>query len=138
MLAWRDGMILDKGGLDTDHRLQHELIRRFVAMPGEEEQRDQALAILRDLRAASARHFLREEQVQTAIRYPHLEEHRSQHRRLMEVLEEIVDLVEARESIFTFPYVKSKADELLQYWFFDHFAKADLRLKTHLAKCATR
>lgn len=138
LLDWRDEMVLDHGGLDTDHRDQHELIRRFVDLPGEEEQRDEALTILEELRTVSTRHFAREERVQASIKYPHLAEHRAQHLRLAEILGEIIMQVEARESAFTFAYTKSKADELLQFWFFDHFAKADLRLKTHLAKFGVR
>lgn len=137
-IDWRDEMVLDHGGLDTDHRLQHELIRRFIALPAEEAERDRALEVLEELRAVSSRHFLREERIQASIRYPHLAEHQAQHRRLADLLDEIVDQVEARESVFTFAYTKSKADELLQFWFFDHFAKADLKLKPHLAKFAVR
>ncbi|MBP2294895.1 bacteriohemerythrin [Azospirillum rugosum] len=137
-LDWRDEMVLDNGGLDTDHRLQHELIRQFVDLPGEEAKRDHALALLEELRNVSSRHFLREERIQASIRYPQIEEHRAQHRRLAGLLDEIIDQVEARESVFTYAYTKSKADELLQFWFFDHFAKADMRLKPHLAKFAVR
>lgn len=137
-LDWRDEMVLDNGGLDTDHRLQHELIRQFVDLPGDEAKRDHALALLEELRTVSSRHFLREERVQASIRYPHMEEHRAQHRRLAGLLDDIIGQVEARESAFTFGYTKRKADELLQFWFFDHFAKADLRLKSHLAKFAVR
>ena len=138
MLDWREEMVLDHGGLDTDHREQHELIRRFVNLPGEETERDRALRVLENLRAVSTRHFAREERVQASIKYPHLAEHRAQHRRLAELLDEIIEQVEARESVFAFGYTKSKADELLQFWFFDHFAKADLRLKSHLAKFGVR
>jgi hemerythrin-like metal-binding domain len=135
-IDWRDEMVLDKGGLDADHRLQHELIRRFVALSGEESDRDPALKVLEELRTVSARHFQREERIQASIRYPHLEEHKAQHRRLAALLDDIIDQVDAPESAFSYGYVKSKADELLQFWFFDHFAKADLRLKPHLAKFA--
>ena len=136
---WRRGrMMLDNGGLDADHRMQHELIRRFVQLPGDESGRRQALAVLSELRRVSIRHFLREEQVQVSIRYPHLEEHRAQHRRLASLLDDIIGQVDANESAFEYGYVKGKADELLQFWFLDHFAKADLPMKTHLAKFAVR
>lgn len=136
---WRSGrMALDNGGLDADHRTQHELIRRFVQLPGDESERRQALAVLNELRRVSIRHFLREEQVQASIRYPLLEEHRAQHRRLAALLDDIIGQVDADESAFEYGYVKGKADELLQFWFLDHFAKADLPMKTHLAKFAVR
>ncbi|MFC5358743.1 bacteriohemerythrin [Azospirillum himalayense] len=136
---WRSArMVLDNGGLDADHRMQHELIRRFVALPGEEAERKPALALLNELRRVSVRHFLREERVQASMRYPHLEEHRAQHRRLATLLDDIIGQVDAEESAFEYSYVKAKADELLQFWFFDHFVKADLPMKSHLAKFAVR
>lgn len=136
---WRSGrMVLDNGGLDADHRMQHELIRRFVQLPADESGRLQALHLLDELRRVSIRHFMREERVQASMRYPHLEEHRAQHRRLATLLDDIIGQVDAGESAFDYGYVKSKADELLQFWFFDHFAKADLPMKSYLAKFAVR
>ena len=136
---WRSGrMALDNGGLDADHRMQHELIRRFVQLPADESGRLQALHLLDELRRVSIRHFMREERVQASMRYPHLEEHRAQHRRLATLLDDIIGQVDAGESAFDYGYVKNKADELLQFWFFDHFAKADLPMKSYLAKFAVR
>lgn len=134
MLEWRGTMALDNGGLDRDHQEQVVLIRRFLAIPAEEESRARASAVLEDLRDHSRRHFLREEKVQAAIGYPHLAEHRAQHRRLSVLLDEIMEQVQAGESAFAFGYVKQKADQLLPFWFLDHFAKADLRMRVHIAK----
>ncbi|AWK86700.1 bacteriohemerythrin [Azospirillum thermophilum] len=134
MLEWRDAMALDNGGLDRDHQEEIALIRRFLVLPAGEEGRPLASAVLEELRDHSRRHFLREEKVQAAIGYPHLAEHRAQHRRLCVLLDEIMEQVQAGESAFSFGYVKQKADQLLPFWFLDHFAKADLRMKLHIAK----
>jgi len=138
VLDWREEMNIDHGGLDADHREQHQLIRRFVETPGAEEERDQVAGLLHELRRHSVRHFAREERVQASIEYPHVNEHRAQHQRLLELLDELIDQVEAPEGPFTFRYVKSKADEVLQFWFLDHFAKADLKLRNHMAKYVVR
>jgi len=134
MLEWCDAMSIDRGALDDDHHRLHELIRRFLALPGEEEQRPRAAALLERLRDLAFRHFEREEKVQAAIRYPHLADHRTQHRRMIVLLGDIIAQVEARESAFAFGYAKGKADQLLPFWFMDHFVKADLPLKMHIAK----
>ena len=134
VLDWREEMNIDHGGLDADHHEQHELIRRFVGTAGEEAQREPALELLYTLHKHTLRHFAREERVQASIRYPHIDEHKAQHARLIELLGELIEQVEARESAFDFVYVKGKADEVLQFWFLDHFAKADLKLRHHLAK----
>lgn len=138
MMRWREEMVLDHGSLDTDHRRQHALITRFIRLPGEESDRARALDLLRELRELSVRHFEREERVQIYLRYPLLTEHRAQHQRLRALLDDIIGQVDALESPFTFAYTKEKANELLQFWFLDHFAKADLPLKAHIAKFAAR
>ncbi|WP_448188968.1 bacteriohemerythrin [Azospirillum sp. sgz301742] len=134
VLDWREEMNIDHGGLDSDHHEQHELIRRFVDTTGAEEHRETALDVLYTLRKHTVRHFAREERVQASIRYPHITEHQAQHARLLELLDELITQVEARESAFDFNYVKGNADQVLQFWFLDHFAKADLKLRHHLAK----
>lgn len=134
MLEWRDAMAIDHGSVDDDHRRLHELIRHFLALPGEDSQRLRAVALLERMRDLSVRHFEQEECIQAAIRYPHLVEHRAQHGRLIVLLGEIIAQVEARESAFAFGYAKGKADQLLPFWFLDHFVKGDLPLKRHIAR----
>lgn len=134
MFDWRDGMALDNGPLDEDHRRQMALIRRFLSLGDAEENRRKAYAVLENLRDATLQHFAVEERLQAMIHYPHIAEHKAQHRRLAAMLNELIEQVEAKESAFAFSYVKTKADENLQYWFLEHLAKADLRLKLYLAK----
>lgn len=134
VLDWREEMNIDHGGLDADHHEQHDLIRRFVATGESEEQRDAAIDVLHELRRQTVRHFAREERVQASVRFPHIAEHQAQHVRLLELLDELIEQVEARESAFEFAYVKRKADEVLQFWFLDHFAKADLKLRNYLSR----
>lgn len=138
--AWRDEMNIDGNILDKDHRAQHDLIRRFVNLPTDDLWRDDALALLAELRSVSERHFLREEFVMGRIRYPELAEHKAQHKRLMEALDDIIGRIDSAGagSPFTFGYVKTKSDELLVFWFLDHFAKSDLRIKPYLAKVAAK
>ena len=138
VLDWREEMIIDHGGLAAAHHEQQDLIRRFERTPGTEENRDAALKTLYALRRHTLRHFAREERVQASICYPHIAEHKAQHARLAKLLDELIEQVDARESAFDFSYTKRKADEVLQFWFLDHFAKADLKLRHHLAKFTPR
>lgn len=138
--AWRDEMNIDGKILDKDHRAQHDLIRRFVNLPTDDLWRDDALKLLADLRSVSERHFLREELVMDRIRFPHLADHKAQHKRLMEMLDDIIGQVDSAGagSPFTFGYVKNKSDELLVFWFLDHFIKSDMRIKPYLAKAMAK
>ncbi|MFD1625795.1 bacteriohemerythrin [Azospirillum griseum] len=137
MQDWNSDMVIDHGVLDEDHHRTHELIRRFLALPAEDDQRLRAIALLERLRDLSIQHFMREEKVQIAIRYPLLNEHRAQHRRMIVLLGEIIEQVEARESVFPFGYIKTQTDQLLPHWFLEHFTRADLPLKLHIAKTPT-
>lgn len=138
VLDWRDEMNIDHGALDADHHEQHDLIRRFVATPATDESREAALSILYELRRHTERHFVREERVQASVHYPHLAEHQAQHARLLALLDELIGQVDAHDSVFEFGYVKRKADEVLQFWFLDHFAKADLKLRTYVGRAIPR
>ncbi|MGQ9371419.1 bacteriohemerythrin [Azospirillum sp. A39] len=138
VMEWQESMCIDHGGLDADHRQQHELIRRFVAAPPLEEERDLALGCLHALRKVTLRHFTREEAVQRAIGYPDAREHAEQHRRLVGLLDDIIDQLERGDSPFQYGYLKGKTDEILQFWFFDHFAKADLKLRRHVERFQAR
>lgn len=138
--AWRNEMNIDGSGLDKDHRAQHDLIRRFVNLPTDDLWRDDAMALLHELRSVSERHFIREEVVMSRIRYPQLAEHKAQHKRLMESLDDIIGQVDSAGigSPFTFGYVKNKSDDLLVFWFLDHFVKSDMRIKPYLPKLTAK
>mgnify|MGYP000879932484 CR=1 FL=1 len=138
VIEWQEKMCIDHGGLDADHREQHELIRRFVAAPPLEEERDLALGHLYALRKSSVRHFAREEAVQKAVGFPERREHAEQHRRLLDMLNDLIQQIEQRDSPFQYGYLKGKTDEVLQFWFFDHFAKADLKLRRYVDRFPTR
>ncbi|MCW2247230.1 hemerythrin-like metal-binding protein [Azospirillum fermentarium] len=134
MIEWRESLEIDHGGLDRDHREQHDLIRRFIGTPATDEGMRAALHLLRTLRRVSERHFIREERVQAAVDYPGRIEHRAQHRRLLEMLDEITEQMDQTASLFDFAYRKTHANGLLEFWFFDHFARADVGLRRHLAR----
>lgn len=134
MIAWREGLAIDHGGLDRDHRDQHELIRRFIETPATDDGLPLAIRLLRLLRRVSERHFIREERVQAAVDYPGRTEHRAQHRRLLEMLDDITGQMDQTSSLFDFAYRKSHANGLLEFWFFDHFARADVGLRRYMAR----
>lgn len=134
MIEWRESLEIDHGGLDRDHREQHDLIRRFIETPATDEGMTVALRLLRTLRRVSERHFIREERVQAAVDYPGRLEHRAQHRRLLEMLDEITGQMDQAASLFDSAYRKTHANGLLEFWFLDHFARADIGLRRHLAR----
>lgn len=134
MIEWCEALAIDHGGLDRDHREQHDLIRRFIETPATDEGLAAALRLLRALRRSSERHFIREERVHAAVEYPGRAEHRAQHRRLLELLDDITEQIGQTASLFDFAYRKSHANGLLEFWFFDHFARADVGLRQHLVR----
>lgn len=136
--TWRQDWNMGQPDNDEDHRRQYEAVRRFINLPTDDIWRDDASKILRGLREVSRSHFAREEKLAQAVRYPQLEEHKDQHRRLLVMLDEIISQVEQDNSLFPFAYVKDRADRLLQFWFLDHFAKSDMPLKPYIDKVLAR
>lgn len=130
--TWRAEWNLNQPELDSDHRRQFDLVRRFINLPTDEIWRADAAKLLRELRALSVDHFAREEKVAQAVRFPGLEGHRDQHRRLVTMLDEMIAQVDNENALFPFSYVKDRADPLLQFWFLDHFAKSDMAVKPYI------
>lgn len=138
MLEWRDGMCVDHETIDRAHQQQRTLINRFVSLPPDEQQRENVIAVLRDLYSLSVQHFTEEEEAMRRQDHPDFQLHCVQHRRLTQLLQDIRSQVEIRDSAFTFAHVKTQADAMLQFWFVHHFARDDLKLRGNLKATASR
>lgn len=136
--GWRPEWNIGQPGIDEDHRHQYELMRKFVNLPTDDIWRDDGAKLLKTLRALSANHFVREEKLQKAIRYPNLAEHHDQHVRLLAMLDEMISQIDQDNALFSFAYVKDRSDRLLQFWFLEHFAKSDMQLKAYVAKALAK
>lgn len=132
--SWRPEWDLGQPEIDNDHHRQYNLVQRFINLPTDDIWRDDASRLLRELKELTVTHFAREERLLQAIRYPTVQEHKDQHRRLLVMLDEMVSQVDQENALFPFSYIKDRADRLLQFWFLEHFAKSDLPMKPYIAR----
>ena len=128
-IEWSDQLSVGHDAIDADHRHLIGLLNEFEAA------RDlvHAEVTARRLFIYAQTHFDREEAVQLACDYPLYEEHRLQHRALVEQLNKIIrshfnahsrDRVEIVEQIH----------RLLTQWIVRHVVDSDLKMKPYIAK----
>lgn len=119
--------------LDEDHRRQSDLLRLFIRLPANDDERETGFRILSKLRDLTRDHFRDEEAVMEAIAYPLATEHKTQHAICLDLFEEIIGEFDRPASLFPFAVTKGKADRLLRYWCDDHFIRHDAPLGRYIA-----
>jgi hemerythrin-like metal-binding protein len=128
LIEWTEDLSLGIPPLDADHKVMIGLINQLDAGFGGGEEHGTIGTILNTLVEYTAVHFLREEMVMDACRYPQLDRHIEKHR---ELTEQVVDIqcrfFDNRESV--------TVDELLNFlesWLTDHIRVDDMAFRPHL------
>jgi hemerythrin len=130
-IQWRDGMSVDRGMIDEDHRHLIDIINRFAGyMARGGGDAAGALDILSALKFYAATHFEREERLQRLAEYPESERHHHEHQGLVATLHDII----ARTRAIGAGDASAVADELsllLRRWLMEHIIQLDLRMKPY-------
>ncbi len=132
-IFWRPQMSIGHDEIDADHRYLILLINTVELVLRFPENRPHIEMALEELRRYAAGHFEREERIQIAWGYIHLDQHKQEHRQL---LRELDGLVERIRALLDDPAVgadglRDQSQELinfLRHWLVDHVMKADMRL----------
>lgn len=84
-LSWTEALSIGHEAIDADHQDIFEIANRLQAeMQGEEPEHSIVGEVLIELIEHTGGHFMREETLMEAIRFPKLEQHRLEHKLLME------------------------------------------------------
>lgn len=128
-IEWSDLLSVGHDTIDADHRHLIGLLNEFEA------SRDvaQAEATLRKLFVYAKTHFEREEAVQLACDYPHYEEHRQEHRILVERLNKIIR-THFKPKNRDKPEIIEQVHRLLHQWVVRHVIDSDLKMKPYVEK----
>jgi hemerythrin len=135
-IHWRQGMSVDQGPIDEDHRHLIDLINRFTDhVPGSPSPLAEALDVLHALEFYADAHFAREEQLQRLVAFPESAAHQEEHRRLRATLEQILARAKSPRTAEPAAIVQDLG-QLLKRWLMDHIIKHDLQMKpyAHLMK----
>lgn len=138
-IFWRSQLRIGQDDIDADHRYlillinTVELVLRFPDQPHHVE-----LALDELLRYAQF-HFEREEKIQIAYGYTHLDEHKIEHRRLLGSLEALIAkvklaLADPAAGPATVQAQSGEITALLRHWLVDHVMKADMQMSDMFRK----
>lgn len=142
-IFWRPQFRIGHDDIDADHRYlillinTVELVLRF---PDDPRNVELALA---ELRHYAEHHFEREERIQIAYGYIHLDQHKHEHRQLLAELDILARQVHATlaDPDGGVEGVKAQSAEItafLRKWLVDHVMKADMQLVPLFRKSVVR
>lgn len=132
-IFWRPQLKIGNEEIDSDHRYlillinTAELVLRFPENPKHVE------AALDELHRYAEHHFEREERIQIAWGYRHLDDHKNEHRKLLEALDALIGRVKLALADPTSgpETVKAQSQEItgfLRKWLIDHVLKSDMQM----------
>lgn len=123
LLEWRDVFSLGIPEIDHEHRAMIAEINRLHDELAHDAPATEVIDCLGEILAHIAAHFALEEKNMRAVKYPDYPEHKSDHERLLDELQEMcADLAERGR------YEPSILATRLDAWFMQHFGSHDAKL----------
>jgi len=126
-LFWRPQLRVGHDGIDHDHRHLILLINTVELVMRYPEHPENLRLALNDLYGFAVQHFGREERIQLAHGYIHSDDHRKEHKRLLSVLDSMINQPDMVLGVLT-PTQTDEIAAFLRQWLVDHVVKADLRM----------
>ncbi|MDX9699839.1 MAG: hemerythrin family protein [Rhodocyclaceae bacterium] len=132
-IFWRPQLKIGHPDIDADHRYLILLINTVELVLRFPEKPEHIQMALQELRHYAVTHFDREERIQIAWGYPHLDLHKVEHRNLMEALDALIARL---DKLLTRPgadlsEISAQGQEIttfLRSWLVDHVLKADMHM----------
>lgn len=123
LIEWKEEFSVGDAAVDHEHRQLVELINGLHGALQSGCDREQVIDSLGEVYAQISAHFALEEKSMRDSRYPHYEEHKTDHEALLDQLRDIMDHVEDSEST-----AEDWLPDKLGNWFSEHFRTHDARL----------
>jgi len=132
MLTWRDELAVGHPDIDGDHKRLIAIINDFEKLVDCIPKERALHEVLVNLHDYAGFHFAREEAIQAAVAYPHVEAHKREHQVLLARIKEMASRYFVKR---TEPITKETLDaaaEFLRRWLVDHIIRNDLRLRDYV------
>jgi hemerythrin len=129
-LVWDQVLSVENDEIDHDHRILVDLFNLLGRSVLEGESRAYVEAVLEELIRCTAWHFSHEERLMLKHGYDGLDEHRQEHRELMESVREL------QEEILRTGQLEEKEFEYLEQWLTGHILVADMNFGEYLVAAA--
>jgi hemerythrin-like metal-binding protein len=123
-IVWRKQFATGVAAVDHEHRELIALVDRVLDLLDAGGDKDAVESDLGEVYARISAHFALEEQIMREKRYDQLDDHKTDHERL---LDDIRDIMEAFV-LDTYRERREEFAERLQNWFSEHFRTKDARL----------
>lgn len=128
-MEWTDEMSVGIDAIDEEHRVLIGLLNRLRSAAENFDDAATVGSVLAELYQYARDHFEHEEKILEVSGYPDLDEHRKEHQKLTEKLEEILnkDYPGSTRSLL------EDLVEFMESWFQDHLMTMDKRYQIWLA-----
>lgn len=127
-IPWSTQFELGHERIDAEHRIFLRLINEFAARVDKGSDTDMLARTLNEIRKYAEFHFVSEENIMQELEYPRLDEHRGQHRRLLEALDGWMG------DMSSGGIKPGEVRQALVDWFADHSSQEDQKLVAHIQK----
>ncbi len=131
-LIWRKSMDLGNNAIDHDHRYLVCYINTVELALQTPDDKEVLVESLAQLYSYAYDHFMREEIIQTKIKYPEIQEHKQEHKRLLEQFMELRNKVKSEYSAQELEKQSNDLVDFLRHWLIDHVLNEDIKLKPYL------
>lgn len=129
LIIWSSDYSVGVDSLDADHIVVASLINQIDDAKQSGSDEGAVGRVLKVLLDHAYAHFAREEALLAEHGYPHLAQHRKEHRLLEDQLHELYDEYARTPT----PDISREIMELLNYWLIEHILKVDMHYKAFLA-----
>lgn len=133
-IKWDSRLSVGNDYIDIEHKLIISLINALEAVLRHPNEKDSLKFFIDQLYAFAQDHFLREEKLQIKFMFPHYDENKKGHQRLISELDVIRNIIYAyvekpEISPQDFKNTSKKVNLLMRDWFVEHIIKSDMKMK---------
>jgi len=128
-IDWGDVLSVSVDEIDEDHRKLLGIFNILNHSVAEGESPDYLAAVLEELINCTVWHFSHEERLMLKYGYEGIEEHRAEHRELINSARKLQQEILQRGKP-----VSDENIEFLEKWLTEHILTADMRLGSHLSQ----
>ena len=128
-IVWDKTLSIEVDEIDEDHRRLVDLYNLLYHAVAEEESTDYIDALLEELISCTIWHFRHEERLMLKYKYDAFEDHKSEHRDLIDSVRALQKKFHKENKLLT-----SEDIEYLSKWLTEHIVRNDMRMGFHLTK----
>ncbi|MES9825333.1 MAG: bacteriohemerythrin [Candidatus Thiodiazotropha endolucinida] len=128
-LVWNKTLSVEVDEIDEDHRRLVDLFNILNHAVADGDPADYQEAVLEELICCTVWHFRHEERLMLKYAYEEFEEHKTEHRNLIESAKEL-----QQNFLRADRQIANKDFEFLEHWLTEHILVADMKLGAYLAE----